>query len=133
MFPRGLAQLAGEGTGGPEYNTVDASLWFILAAFHYVRYTKDFDFVRDHLWGRMKEIITHYQNGTQFHIRMDLDGLIDAGQADSHLTWMDAKLGDEAITPPMTPRGRAMRIEIGMGQLSYRAARHRKITRMEKA
>ena len=89
----------GEGSGGPDYNTVDASLWFILAAFHYVRYTKDFDFVRDHLWKTMKDIITHYQNGTRFHIRMDLDGLIYAGQAGAQLTWMDARVGGETVTP----------------------------------
>jgi len=89
----------GEGAGGAEYNTVDASLWFILAAFHYARYTKDFDFVRDHLWGTMKDIIAHYQNGTRFHIRMDLDGLIYAGQQGAQLTWMDARVGDQVVTP----------------------------------
>ena len=84
--------------GEPEYNTVDASLWFIIAAFHYIRYTKNFSFVRDHLWSTMKDIITHYQNGTRFHIRMDLDGLIYAGQSGTPLTWMDAKVGEQAIT-----------------------------------
>jgi len=87
-----------DASGEPEYNTVDASLWFILAAFHYARYTKDFDFIRDHLWTTMKDIITHYQDGTRFHIRMDLDGLIYAGQSGSQITWMDAKVGDHAIT-----------------------------------
>jgi len=38
----------------------------------------------------------------------------------------------EAMTPPIAPSGRTSRIEIGMGQLSYRAARKRKMTRMEK-
>jgi predicted glycogen debranching enzyme len=89
----------GEGPNGLEYNTVDASLWFILAAFHYVRYTKDFDFIRDHLWETMKSIIAHYQNGTRFHIRMDLDGLIFAGQSGSQLTWMDARVGAQPVTP----------------------------------
>jgi predicted glycogen debranching enzyme len=88
-----------DATGQPEYNTVDASLWFIIAAFQYVRYTKDFSFIRDHLWTTMKDIITHYQNGTQFHIRMDLDGLIFAGQSGTQLTWMDAKVGDIVVTP----------------------------------
>jgi predicted glycogen debranching enzyme len=88
-----------DATGEPEYNTVDASLWFIIATFHYIRYTKDFNFVRDNLWGTMKEIIAHYQNGTRFHIRMDLDGLIYAGQSGTALTWMDARVGDRAITP----------------------------------
>ena len=70
-----------DATGEPEYNTVDASLWFTVAAFHYIRYTKDFDFVKDNLWATMKDIIAHYQNRTSFHIRMDLDGLIYAGQS----------------------------------------------------
>ena len=88
-----------DGGGEPEYNTVDASLWFIIAAFHYIRYTKDFAFVREHLWATMKDIIAHYQNGTRFHIRMDLDGLIYAGQTGVQLTWMDAKVNQEVITP----------------------------------
>ena len=87
-----------DATGEPEYNTVDASLWYIIAAFHYIRYTKNFAFVKDHLWATMKDIIEHYQNGTRFHIRMDLDGLIYAGQAGTPLTWMDAKVGDQAVT-----------------------------------
>jgi len=90
-----------DATGAPEYNTVDASLWYILAIFHFLRYTKDFDFVRDHLWEKMKEIIQDYQNGTRYHIHMDWDGLIFAGQAGSQLTWMDAKVGDWVVTPRM--------------------------------
>src|SRR5882724_635403 len=87
-----------DATGEPEYNTVDASLWFIVAAFHYLRYTKDFDFIQNHLWPTMTDIVAHYQNGTRFHIRMDLDGLIYAGQTGAPLTWMDAKVGDQAVT-----------------------------------
>jgi predicted glycogen debranching enzyme len=84
--------------GVPQYNAVDASLWFIIAVFHYIRYTKDFDFVRDHLWTVMQDIVTHYQNGTRFHIHMDLDGLIYAGQSGTPLTWMDARVSDRAVT-----------------------------------
>lgn len=83
----------------PEYNTVDASLWFILAVFHFLRYTKNFDFVRDELWEAMKSIMAHYQNGTQYQIHMDVDGLLDAGQPNLPLTWMDAKIGDWVVTP----------------------------------
>lgn len=88
-----------EGGGTPEYNAVDASLWFIIAAFHYIRYTKDFDFVRENLWTVMQDIIAHYQNGTRFHIHMDLDGLIYAGQSGTPLTWMDARISDRPVTP----------------------------------
>jgi predicted glycogen debranching enzyme len=87
-------------SGSPAaYNSVDTSLWFIVAVFHYLRYTKDFDFVRQQLWSKMKEIIEHYQNGTNFHIHMDVDGLIVAGQTGVQLTWMDAKVGEWVVTP----------------------------------
>jgi len=86
-------------TGYPEYNTVDASLWFVVAVFHYLRYTKDFDFVRERLWMPLQEIVAHYQNGTRYQIHMDLDGLIYAGQAGVQLTWMDAAVGDWVVTP----------------------------------
>lgn len=88
-----------ESSGHAEYNTVDASLWFIIAIFHFLKYTKDFGFVHDHLWEQMKAIILHYQNGTRYQIHMDLDGLIYAGGVGNQLTWMDAKLGDMAVTP----------------------------------
>jgi predicted glycogen debranching enzyme len=88
-----------DASGQPEYNTVDASLWFIVAIFHFIRYTKDFDFVQSHLWDKMKEIVENYQNGTRFQIHMDLDGLIFAGQAGVQLTWMDVKIGDWVVTP----------------------------------
>src|SRR5262249_20797481 len=78
---------------------VDTSLWFMVAVFQYLRYTKDFDFVRDQLWERMKDVVNHYQNGTHFQIHMDVDGLIFAGQNGVQLTWMDARVGDTVVTP----------------------------------
>jgi predicted glycogen debranching enzyme len=88
-----------DATGYPEYNTVDASLWYVVAVFHYLRYTKDFAFVREKLWSTLQEIVLHYQNGTRYQIHMDLDGLIYAGQAGVQLTWMDAAVNDWAVTP----------------------------------
>jgi len=88
-----------DSSGNPEYNTADASLWFILAVFHFLRYTRDFDFVRDHLWEAMKGILLNYQNGTHYQIHMDVDGLIYAGQPGLQLTWMDAKINDWVVTP----------------------------------
>jgi predicted glycogen debranching enzyme len=82
-----------------QFNSVDTSLWFVVTVFHFLRYTKDFDFVRDQLWPKMKSIVEHYQNGTNFHIHMDIDGLIIAGQPGVQLTWMDSKVGDWVVTP----------------------------------
>lgn len=85
--------------GQPDYNTADASLWFIVAVFHYLRYTKDFEFVQEHLWPVMKEIVRAYQDGTRYQIHMDLDGLIFVGQPGVQLTWMDARVGEWVVTP----------------------------------
>jgi predicted glycogen debranching enzyme len=82
----------------PTYNTVDASLWFIHAAFEYLRVTKDQDLFTSLLMPACEEIVEGYQNGTRYGIKMDeADGLIWAG--DPQLTWMDARHGDLAFTP----------------------------------
>lgn len=81
--------------GDPVYNTVDASLWFIHALDRYFAYTKDFLFLSD-IWDTVGEIIDNYCNGTDFGIGMDPDYLIRQGP---QLTWMDAKIGEWAVTP----------------------------------
>ena len=83
----------------PEYNTVDASLWYIQAVYQYLRFAKDLVTVRRDLYGVLKEIIEHYQKGTRYNIHMDSDGLIYAGVEGVQLTWMDAKVGDWVVTP----------------------------------
>ncbi|HEY3361653.1 MAG TPA: amylo-alpha-1,6-glucosidase [Methanosarcina sp.] len=81
--------------GEPVYNTVDASLWFIQMVGRYFAYTKDFLFVSD-VWDTVNNIIDHYHKGTDFGISMDPDYLIRQGP---QLTWMDAKIGEWAVTP----------------------------------
>ena len=91
----------------PEYNTVDASLWYVQAVYQYLRFAKDLVTVRKDLYGVLKEIIEYYQKGTRYNIHMDLDGLIYAGVEGVQLTWMDAKVGDWVVTPRM---GKAVEI-----------------------
>lgn len=83
----------------PDYNTVDASLWFVNAAFAYWRYTGDLAFLTDYLYNPICQIIDHYQHGTSFGIHMDSDGLMCCGVHGANLTWMDAKIGDYVVTP----------------------------------
>ena len=83
----------------PEYNTVDATLWFFEAIRAYVEKTDDFDFVKDILYEKLKNIIEWHQAGTRYNIRVDDDGLLFAGNENSQLTWMDAKYGDTVFTP----------------------------------
>ncbi len=83
----------------PEYNTVDASLWYIHAVYQYLRFAKDLRTIRKDLYGVLKEIVEYYRNGTRYNIHMDSDGLIHAGAEGVQLTWMDARVGDWVVTP----------------------------------
>lgn len=83
----------------PAYNTVDAALWFFQAVYKYVQYTGDIDFVKKELLTVMSNIIDSYKYGTLFGIKMDDDSLISAGNENTQLTWMDAKVGDWVVTP----------------------------------
>lgn len=85
--------------GKPIYNSADASLWFFYAVYKYLEYTNDFDWVGKKLFQTMKDIIFNYTKGTHFNISMDEDGLINAGDKNIQLTWMDAKIGDFIVTP----------------------------------
>jgi predicted glycogen debranching enzyme len=83
----------------PEYNTVDATLCFFVAAQKYLDYTRDEPFVRDSLLPVLRDILAWHDRGTRHGIRVDADGLLVAGEGTVQLTWMDARIGDEAITP----------------------------------
>lgn len=80
----------------PEYNTVDASLWFFNAVLQYVKYTGDFDFVKDELWSTLQSIIDYYEKGTLNNICVNDDGLVVHGP---QLTWMDATINEVPVTP----------------------------------
>ena len=83
----------------PEYNTIDASLWFIHAVDRYLHYSADLDGVRQFAWLAIKQILDGYREGTRFGIRMDDDGMITGGTDGVQLTWMDVKVGDRVVTP----------------------------------
>ena len=83
----------------PEYNTVDATLWFFEAARAYLAYTSDLEFVRDELYPVFADIISWHTRGTRYGIKVDSSGLLASGELGVQLTWMDAKLGDWVVTP----------------------------------
>jgi len=83
----------------PEYNTIDASLWFIHAIDRYLAASRDEVRVRETAWPAVKQILNGYRRGTRYGIRMDEDGLITGGVSGAQLTWMDAKVGDWVVTP----------------------------------
>ncbi len=92
----------------PEYNTVDATLWFFEAARAYRAATGDDAFVRENLYPALADIIEWHLRGTRYGIRVEEDGLLASGEAGVQLTWMDAKIGDWVVTPR---HGRAVEIQ----------------------
>jgi predicted glycogen debranching enzyme len=83
----------------PDFNTVDGTLWFFHAVATYGATSGDWDTVRE-LYPKLCEGLECHLAGTRFGICADPeDGLLRAGDANSQLTWMDAKIGDTAFTP----------------------------------
>ena len=91
-----IPNLVGDRSGVPLYNTVDGTLWYIYAVLQYLKYTGDFGFVKDELWESLQAIVEYHKRGTLFGIHVDDDGLLMHGAG---LTWMDAKVGAQEITP----------------------------------
>ncbi|MBP6469060.1 MAG: amylo-alpha-1,6-glucosidase [Chloroflexi bacterium] len=82
----------------PEYNTVDATLWYIEAIRAYYQATNDQELLRE-LFPVLEEIIRWHRRGTRYNIAMDTaDGLLYAGEEGIQLTWMDAKIGNWVVT-----------------------------------
>jgi len=85
--------------GTPEYNTVDAALWFFEAVRQYFEVTQDTETVVK-LFAALSAIIEAHIKGTRYNIHADeSDGLLFAGEEGVQLTWMDARVGSTVITP----------------------------------
>ncbi|HJV56451.1 MAG TPA: amylo-alpha-1,6-glucosidase [Methylomirabilota bacterium] len=83
----------------PEYNTVDAALWYVEAVRAYHEATRDDGALRQ-LFPALEQIVRAYAAGTRYGIRVDpADGLVTAGEPGVQLTWMDARVGDRVVTP----------------------------------
>jgi hypothetical protein len=90
----------------PEFNSVDASLWYVIAAGELLDAARRRPKVlsrsdRTALEAAILTIVAGHATGTRFGIRMDTDGLLSAGVSGVQLTWMDARVGDRVITPRM--------------------------------
>jgi len=93
-----------DGGEAPEFNSVDASLWFVIAVYDLFDAaarekieiaTTD----RVVLESAVDAILSGYASGTRYGIGQDDDGLLAAGVPGVQLTWMDARVGDREITP----------------------------------
>ncbi|HJK92318.1 MAG TPA: amylo-alpha-1,6-glucosidase, partial [Polyangiaceae bacterium LLY-WYZ-15_(1-7)] len=88
----------------PEYNSVDASLWYVVVVGEYLRARRESGTPAsegevDVLLQAARAIVEGYRRGTRYRIRVDEDGLVACGEPGVQLTWMDAKVGDWVVTP----------------------------------
>ena len=88
----------------PEFNSVDASLWYIIAVNDYLLAAAKQPSLTDdchtkELRAAVEAILAGYNEGTRFGIRADRDGLLSAGEHGQQLTWMDARVDGHEITP----------------------------------
>jgi predicted glycogen debranching enzyme len=95
-----------DGGDRPEFNAVDASLWFIAAVQDYcdrvdarTRDARSDDDTREPMMAAVQQILEGYARGTRYGIRLDADGLLACGEPGVQLTWMDARVGNRVITP----------------------------------
>jgi predicted glycogen debranching enzyme len=98
-----LPNLFPDGNGKPEYNSVDASLWYVIATSEVLKAPQCSSLLsltdRQALTSAILAIVSGYARGTRFGIRRDTDGLLACGEPGVQLTWMDAKVGDYVVTP----------------------------------
>jgi predicted glycogen debranching enzyme len=84
----------------PEYNAVDAALWYVVAVYEYLQAAASTaGGERKVLLDAVKRILEGHAAGTRYRIGVDSDGLLSAGESGVQLTWMDAKIGDWVVTP----------------------------------
>ena len=94
----------------PEYNTVDAAFLFVEAVGRTWRATggEEADAFLRHMLPTIDSILDAPLDGTLHGIRIDPDdGLITQGEDGLQLTWMDARIDGEVVTPR---RGKAVEI-----------------------
>ncbi|MGB9684216.1 MAG: amylo-alpha-1,6-glucosidase [Candidatus Bathyarchaeales archaeon] len=78
------------------YNAVDATLWYVNAVLHYLKYTGDFEFVLKNLWKNLRAMVENLVKGVYGKMRVDDDGLLLHGP---QLTWMDTVVDGQPATP----------------------------------
>jgi predicted glycogen debranching enzyme len=122
--------------GKAEYNTIDGTLWYVNAVYKYVAYSQDIELLRGGLIDVLDSIVEWHERGTRYNIREDSDGLLAGGADGVQLTWMDAKVGDEVVTPR---RGKPVEISAlwfnalkALAELSRQLGRTRQAERYER-
>lgn len=95
MLPNRFPDHAGEQV---EYNTIDATLWLFVAMYDYQQHFADDEFITEKM-PLLTEIIQAHLAGTRYHIHVTEEGFLQGGQEGIQLTWMDARIEDDVVTP----------------------------------
>jgi predicted glycogen debranching enzyme len=86
----------------PEYNSVDSSLWYVIVVHEFLEAAYDdpaLNAEKKILLATVETILTGYLDGTRYGIRGDSDGLLACGVPGVQLTWMDASVDGQPVTP----------------------------------
>lgn len=85
--------------GTATYNSIDTSLWFFWALQKLNKHpNKRVNIWKE--WGTaMKNILNNFRKGTLFNIKMHDNGLVWGGEHGKALTWMDAVVNGNPVTP----------------------------------
>jgi predicted glycogen debranching enzyme len=98
------------------YNSIDASLWFFWTTQEYFKTGGSRRFVMKKVYPALRDIVAAHLDGRVPLCFIASDGLLYAGNAETQLTWMDAK----AYGKPVTPRNGAA---VEINALWYNALR----------
>ncbi|MDQ5857506.1 MAG: glycogen debranching enzyme N-terminal domain-containing protein, partial [Acidobacteriota bacterium] len=82
----------------PDYGSIDAPLWFVLAVEAFGLARRD-PSRPSPLLPAVRDVVDAYRHGTRFGIRAGEDLLIGGGEPGRALTWMDAVVEGEPVTP----------------------------------
>ncbi|MCX7599034.1 MAG: amylo-alpha-1,6-glucosidase [Armatimonadetes bacterium] len=80
------------------YNSIDAALWLFVGAREYLAASRDRDFAAV-AYPALAEALRWLEEGTDFAVAADTDGLLRAGTPATQLTWMDAQVDGVPVTP----------------------------------
>ena len=86
----------------PLYNSVDASLLLFEEVKKFLKYTNEYEWIKENIYPTLVKIMNAYQTRIDIdgnNIFMDEDSLISSGTENIQNTWMDAKIGDFVVTP----------------------------------
>jgi 4-alpha-glucanotransferase len=95
LIPNAFPDIGGE----PFYNSIDAALWWFETLGLYLEATQDWQFLAEQ-YPVVQQIYKAFLGGTRYNIQLDAtDGLIGWYAPGVALTWMDAVVEGQPVTP----------------------------------